>query len=266
MSNYSDNLRIDTPENVPLDAEIAGFGSRCIAAFLDYLILLVAGLIVTYLFIHATAGARLDNTWIVALFVLLQFSVITFYHLFFEFLWNGQSPGKRLFGLRVIQANGMPLTTNGALIRNLVRVFDFFPACYGVGLIVLFATKHTQRFGDLAAGTIVIRERKAIKLDNLREDYQVNYERISRLSPIPPAVQQSIWVLDDRDRREIVNFLRRRQEMKNSAYVVTLLAKRIASRMGLNDASGNLEQPDLAEIFLEQVARAFEIEQRVAGA
>jgi uncharacterized RDD family membrane protein YckC len=262
LSDYSDDLLIDTPENVLLNAEIAGFGSRCMAALIDYTILIIVLVMVTLLFARAAVSRQSDDTWTLAVFALIQFGIITFYHLFFEFLWNGQSPGKRLLGLRVIQANGMPMTTSGVIIRNLVRLFDFLPVCYGIGLIVLFVTKHTQRLGDLAASTIVIRDRQQIKLDSLKEDFSVQYQHISRSAPVPNGIQQSIGALNENDRREVVSFLRRRQEMRHSAYVVGLLAQRIAARMAIPDAAGSLQKPELAEVFLERVARAFEIAQQ----
>ena len=114
---------------------------------------------------------------------------------------------------------------------------------------------------NLAASTIVIRERQQIKLDSLKEDFSVQYQHISRLSPVPNVIQQSIGALNENDRREVVSFLRRRQEMRHSTYVVGLLAQRIAVRMAIPDATGSLQKPELAEAFLERVALAFEIAQ-----
>lgn len=257
MSDLSNNLQIDTPENVLLDAEIAGFGTRCIAALVDYIIIFALLLIFNYLFSPLFRDSQRSSSLTVAIFVLLQFALITFYHLFFEFLWNGQTPGKRLLGLRVTQANGMPLTATGAIIRNLLRLFDFFPLFYAVGMISLFATRHTQRLGDLAARTIVIRERKNVTLENLKEDFTVQYRYISRDAPLPHYIQ--IDTLNGNDRQEVVSYLRRRQELRNADHVAGLLAQRIAARMNLNGDLDSLRVGPNAEIFLEQVARAFEI-------
>jgi hypothetical protein len=130
--------------------------------------------------------------------IFIQFLLITFYHLFFELAWNGQTPGKRRTGLRVIQSNGLPLTVSGAIIRNLVRLFDFMPILYGFGLIVLFATKNTQRLGDLAAKTVVIRERKQLTLTTLKENLAVQYWHIKPIDPLPYYIRVEHLTQDDR--------------------------------------------------------------------
>jgi len=254
-------LPIDTPENVVLDAEIAGFGTRCVAAMIDYFILVIILLIVTLLFAMGLRGSS-TGSWGLAALALIQFCIVTFYHLFFEFLWNGQTPGKRWIGIRVIQSNGLPLTTSGAIIRNLLRLFDFLPVVYGVGLIALFATKHTQRLGDLAAKTIVVRERRQITLESVKENFAVQYKYITRITRLPYYVQ--IDRLDQNDRREVVSYLQRRKEMINQEYVVGIMAQKIANKMGVNDVA-DLHSPELAEMFLEQVARAFEVAQAVGS-
>ncbi|MEP7288139.1 MAG: RDD family protein [Chloroflexota bacterium] len=257
---YSDinSLTIDTPENIELNAEIAGFGSRCIAAIVDYLILIVVGLIVAYLYFRALSQGFRGSSWAIATLVGIEFIIVTFYHLFFEFLWNGQTPGKRLFGLRVVQSDGLPLTTSGALIRNLLRLFDFLPLLYGIGLVALFATKQTQRLGDLAARTIVIRERQQLKLENVKEDFTVTYHHISRTDPLPSNMQ--IGELSEDDRRDVVNYLQRRKDLRRREYIVGMLATRIARKMGNTTIISDFSSPNVAERFLEQVARGFELE------
>jgi uncharacterized RDD family membrane protein YckC len=257
LSDYADKLVIDTPENVPLDADIAGFGTRCVAATLDYLILLVVMVIVFVLFFRSVVDRIIDEPWIIGLLAFLIFVIFTGYHLLFEFMWNGQTPGKRRLNLRVVQSNGLPATTSGILIRNLVRLFDFLPVFYGVGLIVLFATKQTQRLGDLAASTIVIRERPQVTLLNLRENLRVDYLHISRLSPIPEYI--NITPLTEDDRREVLDYLRRRTELASRDYVATVVARQIGARMNFNEPGVNLGSPRHAETFLELVARAFEL-------
>jgi uncharacterized RDD family membrane protein YckC len=259
MSDFYTNLTIDTPENVELDAEVAGFGTRCIAAILDYLILGIVILIITLLFFQAMFSPlrQSQNTTMIALWVGIQFVIVTFYHLIFEFLWNGQTPGKRWLNIRVVQANGLPATTTGLLIRNLVRVFDFFPVFYGIGLAVMFATKNTQRLGDLAAKTVVIRERRALSLHTIRENYAVMYHHINRNEPLPDYVR--LDGLTEQDRMDIVNYLQRRKELSKREYVVGILASRIARQTGNENLVQEFKSPYAAEHFLEQVARAFEL-------
>lgn len=253
MYSSSSNILIDTPENVVLEAEVAGFATRCMAALLDYLILLVVLLVFTWVFLQSASD--MNVVFAIGFYIIIQFLIITFYHLFFEFIWNGQTPGKRILNIRVMQANGMPMTTTGGLIRNLVRLFDFFPIGYGIGLIVLFATKNTQRLGDLAAGTIVVRERSKLNVYSLYEDYRFIYRFIHPHQPLPPEI--TIAPLTEDDRRLIVQFLQRRDMMRVRPQTANMVAGYIAYK--ITGISGQFASPIYAETFLEQVARAFEL-------
>src|SRR5688572_4118289 len=258
MSDFYTNLTIDTPENVELDAEVAGFGTRCVAAMIDYFILIVVLIIITIMFFSAIFDSFSDeDTVLPALWIGVQFVIVTFYHLIFEFLWNGQTPGKRWLRIRVVQDNGLPATTAGLLIRNLVRIFDFFPVLYGVGLTVMFATKNTQRLGDLAAKTVVIRERKSLTLTAIRENYSVIYHHINRNDPIPDYVH--IENLTEQDRMDVINYLQRRKDLSKREFIVGILASRIAQQMGSESVIQEFRSPYAAERFLEQVSYAFEL-------
>ena len=251
------SLQIDTPENVPLDADIAGFSTRCMAAVVDHLIMVFLLLMFGILFARSIPRDMDNSTTVIAVFIILQFFLTTFYHLLFEFLWNGQTPGKRTFKIRVIQANGLPVTVSGILIRNLVRPFDFLPVFYSVGLVALFATKNTQRLGDLAAKTIVVRESQSVKLEQVRDDWGVFYIHISRLAPTPPYI--NIELLTPADRREIVDYLRRRAEFQQRAYIANLMANKMAKKMQIPDAHFNSSAWISSETFLEQITRAYEL-------
>jgi uncharacterized RDD family membrane protein YckC len=168
-------LRIDTPENVAFDYEVAGIASRCIAAAIDTLILLVMQIVV-YLTLVAVVvfitGDFPDTSegaagWIIAVMGLIGFALFWGYYIYFELRWNGQSPGKRRMHLRVVRTDGMPITLSESLIRNLVRLIDFLPASYGLGLIVMFINSQTRRLGDLAAGTLVIRDQAPVTLEQV---------------------------------------------------------------------------------------------------
>ncbi len=252
----SDNsqVRIDTPENVLLDADVAGFASRALASMVDYLILGIALLILTLTVLPSLV--RNPNPGItVALTVLIQFIIITFYHLTFEFLWNGQTPGKRAFGLRVVMTNGLPLTTSAALIRNIIRLFDFLPLFYGVGLVSLFATKKTQRLGDLAANTIVIREKRDVDLKTLNETKRFVYRYINAYTQIPPYIQPA--QLSEADIELLVNYLSRRDNAPSYDPTARLIGERLARSMGtIRPGEQVLPAPGT---FLEMVARALEL-------
>jgi uncharacterized RDD family membrane protein YckC len=261
VDDQSSKLSIDTPENILLDAEIAGFGSRCMAALMDYSILIVLVIIVSYLFGRAVPTERQNETAVITLLIFIQFLLITFYHLFFELAWNGQTPGKRRIGLRVIQSNGLPLTVSGAIIRNLVRLFDFMPILYGFGLIVLFATRNTQRLGDLAAKTVVIRERKQLTLTTLKENLSVQYWHIKPIDPLPYYIR--IEHLTQDNRRTIVDYLRRRHELRDRETIVKMLAQQMVQKMDEYNLDLTItSNAARAERFLEQVARAFEVAEK----
>jgi len=103
------------------------------------------------------------SKWTIALMILVLFLIFSGYFIFFEWLWNGQTPGKRLMRLRVIREDGRPITLWEAVARNLLRIFDaapgFFFPIYSLGLVSIFLSNRDQRFGDMFAGTVVIRER-----------------------------------------------------------------------------------------------------------
>ena len=255
LESYSDKLSIDTPENILLNAEIAGFGSRFVAALMDYIIIFMLLFGVTWLFSQAQGSNRFVTPFYPPLYYVVVFLITWGYHLIFELVWNGQTPGKRRAGIRVIQANGLPVTVSSILIRNIVRLFDFLPLGYGVGLVMLFATKRTQRLGDLAARTVVIREQREVTLQTIKEDMRVEYRYVKPIEPIPFQIQ--IDRLDQEDRRRVVDFLQRRKKMSDVSSVADMLARQISQKMevvGLSVRGGRV-----AEVFLEQVARAFEL-------
>jgi uncharacterized RDD family membrane protein YckC len=97
--------------------------------------------------------------FITALSILLMFMIFYGYYFFFEWLWDGQTPGKRLTKLRVMQADGMPINYWHALIRNVLRIADFLPFFYGAGAVVALLNDNNRRIGDIVAGTVVARER-----------------------------------------------------------------------------------------------------------
>jgi len=163
-----DILIIETPERVPLHFALASIGNRFIACAIDHAIQIAALIIIVIVFLiisdAADLGARLANApkWVIALLVVIQFVVVNGYFVIFEWLWSGQTPGKRWLKLRVIREDGRPISFYEAMIRNLLRLIDFIvPPFYSIGLVSVFATERDQRIGDLVAGTVVVREREA---------------------------------------------------------------------------------------------------------
>src|SRR5689334_6316118 len=149
-----DRYTIDTPENIEFAYDIAGIGSRFLAAIIDTLLIAVAQAIIFLVIglLISTLGIRTNFAGgvLLALGTLLSFAMLWGYYIAFELLWNGQSPGKRAIGLRVVREGGRPITFVGSAIRNLIRIVDFLPAFYGIGVVVMFIDRRARRLGDLA--------------------------------------------------------------------------------------------------------------------
>jgi uncharacterized RDD family membrane protein YckC len=156
------DLVVATPERVSFDYQVAGVATRGIANLLDLLILIVvlAGLYLAALAIDAAgAGTVADLMAIIGSFV-----VVFGYFWACEAFWRGQTVGKRVFRLRAVGDRGEPMTFIQAGIRNVVRIIDFLPYAYGLGLVVLFINGRGKRLGDLAAGTIVVKDSDSVWL------------------------------------------------------------------------------------------------------
>ncbi len=193
---------IDTPENVSFGYEIAGIGSRFLGGLLDSAIIglallflnIVLAVVLEIVNVEAGVVAALGDgnvTWgggiVLAIYTLLNFVLIWGYYVLFELIWNGQTPGKRWAKLRVVRLNGNPAGFLDVVIRNLVRMVDFLPTGYGLGLTVMFFNRHARRLGDYAAGTIVVKERRGISLENLDDMPRSG----PALYPTPEA--QALW-------------------------------------------------------------------------
>jgi len=172
MNEHDEILSIDTPENVVFGYNLAGVGSRFLAALVDSLLIVLIQFLflapLFYILYRSNAFDDLATAWIVGLFSLLAFVFFWGYYILFELAWNGQSPGKRMVGIRVIRSDGTPVTLSEILIRNLVRIVDFLPSAYGVGVVVMFADKLSRRLGDMAAGTLVIHDAGTVSIETIQ--------------------------------------------------------------------------------------------------
>src|SRR5438309_1879358 len=154
-----------TPERVSLQYDIAGIGSRGAAAIVDTVIQFVSVTVLAFgAFAAGVVGALFGirgaalGSLMLGLFALAVFIVMAGYYMVFEILWNGQTPGKRLLGVRVMRENGYPIRPVDSVVRNLVRIVDWLPGMYGVGVLTMLLNKRSKRLGDFASGTIVVRE------------------------------------------------------------------------------------------------------------
>ena len=157
-TDFRQHLEVETPEHVVLDYEIAGLGSRTIAAIMDMTILLVWGFALLVVTIAVSASAY-ESTWFFAIYGILWFASSWGYFVFFEGLRAGQTPGKRRVGIRVVRDTGHPVSIGAAAIRNLLRLADFLPPPYLLGAILVGIHPRGKRLGDLVAGTVVVWDR-----------------------------------------------------------------------------------------------------------
>ncbi len=143
--DFRQHLEVETPEHVLLDYEIAGLGSRGLAALVDMAILLVTLVALTWL--GFWVSARLEAISVMALVAFLGFALTWGYFTVFEGLREGQTPGKRLLGIRVIQETGHAITLRESAIRNLVRFADFLPPPYLIGALTVALHPRARRLG-----------------------------------------------------------------------------------------------------------------------
>ena len=147
-------LFIRTPEGIVFSQLLAGPVTRFFAWFIDVVCVLAAmsliGTVVSLLQV-------VSGSWAAALYVICYFGISIGYGIFFEWTRRGQTIGKKLFRLRVVDAEGMRLQFNQIIVRNLLRFVDALPVCYMVGGLTCWLNPRCQRLGDIAANTIVIR-------------------------------------------------------------------------------------------------------------
>src|SRR5579883_3491689 len=167
-SARADQLVIDTPEQVAIRFPVAGIGSRFLAILIDSLLQAAAYVAIILIFILIISAAPKENAgelshngekWLIAGLILVHFLMYWGYFTLFEAFWNGQTPGKRLFRVRVIQDSGRQITFFESMTRNLIRIVDMVPSFYLVGIITMACNPRHKRLGDLAAGTLVVHER-----------------------------------------------------------------------------------------------------------
>jgi len=185
LGPVADQLTIETPEQTSLHFDVAGIGSRFLALSIDLLMQFLVGIVVGIAGSFAISGiekvAPRAGVWSAAILILFYFFLYFGYFAFFEIIWNGQTPGKRKLGIRVIKDSGRPLTPAESIGRNLMRIVDWLPAMYAVGLACAFFTQGNKRLGDLVVGSIVVRE------TSLRDLNPVSPASASSAPPLPPV-------------------------------------------------------------------------------
>lgn len=217
-----ETLVIETPERVPLHFALASIGNRFIACAIDHTIQIFTLIVIFTVFAIISDNAdftnRLANApkWVIALMVVLVFVLMSGYFAIFEWLWHGQTPGKRWLKLRVIREDGRPISFFEACVRNLVRDFDIMPfPFYSIGLISVFSTDRDQRIGDLVAGTVVVREREAEAPAFAEVFASAVSDPALRRSFQPVQFTADVNNLTEKEIQVVEGFLRRRWDLKD---------------------------------------------------
>jgi uncharacterized RDD family membrane protein YckC len=206
----------------------------------------------------------------IAAYGIMAFLILYAYFFFFEWLWQGQTPGKRMLRLRVMQTNGMPITYWHAFTRNIIRIADFLPVMYGVGAVVALLDDSNRRAGDLLAGTIVARERvdnpadKVLDIHTAVENFlntnsaplqpkNQSAQPVTEIQPEPTADAEAAAMLtrlDAQDYELARDFLERREKLQEDTRqrLANSLSSRLATKLGVE-----IPHPQVAEAFLGEV-------------
>jgi uncharacterized membrane protein SpoIIM required for sporulation/uncharacterized RDD family membrane protein YckC len=239
LRDLRQHIEVETPEHVILDLEIAGVGSRVLAAAIDTAVLgglgLTLGLLLVLL---AEIGLLPTGRWIPPLLIGATFLLWNGYYVFFEALRHGRTPGKRIVGIRTVRDTGHPVTVTDAVTRNLLRIADFFHPPYLGGLLLMALHPSGKRLGDLAAGTVVVRDRP---MD------------ATALRPAAAAGAAGAPVLTEHEFTLLGQFLTRAAELEPEVRhrLATSLAARFAPHLPLASAAPQL----LGELYAREQER-----------
>ncbi|HEX8650540.1 MAG TPA: RDD family protein [Pyrinomonadaceae bacterium] len=218
-----ETLVIETPERVPLHFALASIGNRFLACAVDHTLQIVTLTVIIIAFSiigdFSSLGDQVAEApkWIKAALIIFIFLILSGYFVFFEWLWNGQTPGKRWLKLRVLREDGRPITFWEATVRNLLRNFDMMPApFYSIGLVSVFITERDQRVGDMVAGTVVVREREA-EAPTFDQVFAAPVsDSALRRSFKPAQFTADLSVLTEAEIEVVETFLRRRWDLRDA--------------------------------------------------
>ena len=239
-------LEVRTPESIAFSYELAGVGSRFLALAVDFtiqialLLLLIWGLIAASGTSHTTYTMRLGSrdhlvtSIAIAIVIAVVFLIFFGYFILFEALWGGQTQGKRMLGIRVVRDGGYTLDLMASAIRNLIRVGEMALGFYAISAVVAVFSPQNKRIGDLAAGTIVIRESRMESPEKM-------------LRAVAEPVYAATAYVSGEERSIIRRFLERRTDLvpQRRAALASQLAQRIRPRLPAD--MQRLEDEDLLE-------------------
>jgi uncharacterized RDD family membrane protein YckC len=245
------NIKFNTPESVELEFTLAGIGNRAWALLIDYHVLAVilAGFFIAWSIISVPLGdfwvdifGTAVTLWLVAIAFLASFIIYVGYFVFFETLWFGQTPGKRIAKIRVVRDDGRLIGLQQATLRALLRPFD---ETLFIGAFLIMLGSREKRLGDLAAGTIVIQAQTPTSSATLTisEQAKVLHEQLIQIADLSPLMPDDFAVIRE--------YLQRRAAMslKAKASLSLKLAQQVVAIINLE----KLPEAVTPDVFLEAV-------------
>ena len=255
---FFNRVTLQTPESVELEFTLAGIGNRAYALLIDYIVLGV--ILIGFLLLWAVLAIQLADVienfagnnnrlqlWLLAIQILISFFVYVGYFVFFEALWQGQTPGKRYVKIRVIRDDGRPVRLQQSTLRALLRPVDDL---FSIGVFLIALTKQEKRLGDFVAGTLVIQDERPIAsasfpISDQAKDLATQLQIEANLSQLLPE-----------DFAVIREYLQRRQAMTSEAR--TQLSRKLAHQVKEVIALEKVPPKVSADLFLEAVYLAYQ--------
>jgi uncharacterized RDD family membrane protein YckC len=247
-------FKFNTPESVEIEFTLAGIGSRAWAFLIDYLVLTTTLILVViawvFIFSQLVISKILDSAfglWIWAIAFLTIFTIYSGYFVFFETLWQGQTPGKRMAKIRVIRDDGRLVGLQQSVLRALLRPVDEF---FFIGAFLIILAKNEKRLGDMVAGTIVIQSETENKVVNLTisEEAKLLYVKLEQICDLSQLFPDDFAVIRE--------YLKQRGGMsyKAKASLSLKLSQQVQSIVNLPILPGDMS----ADVFLEAVYLAYQ--------
>lgn len=247
-------IKIQTPESVELEFTLAGIGNRALGLIIDYIIMGLVFSLFAIAWIYFLFGLLTEtlNQWLLAIYFLIFFFIYAGYFVFFEVLWQGQTPGKRYAKIRVIRDDGRTVGLQQATMRALLRPFD---ELLFMGALLIIFNKQEKRLGDFAAGTLVVQDEQPIATAS----FPISDEANSLADRLLEKVDFSLMLPDDF--AVIREYLQRRGDMTVQAkeQLSQKLSRRIEQLLVLDEKLGVTVS---TEVFLEAVYLAYQKQKR----
>lgn len=245
---YEDTVRIATPEGVELELPLAGIGSRLTARILDHLIQAAIAAVAILALSSSIDTESAGEALVAIIATLITFAIFWVYDVVFEAFGGGRTPGKRAVGIRVVGSRGEPIGFPAAAVRNLLRFVDEYLTLWIVALISMARSKRNQRVGDMAAGTMVVRERSS------EAGAQVSIG-VAHLEDLEQASAWDTTAISDAELAAARRFLERRYEV--DAVARARLAGELRDRLQpkVSGSSGIRSAEQFVEILVAVKAR-----------